>query len=84
MFDDETRRRVIRKNGDVLPTILVDGAVAGTWWWSRRKDVATLAAEPFVRLTKASKEELEREAELVLAVLEPAASRFAVDYAAST
>ena len=28
MFDDETRRQVIRKNGDVLPTILLDGVVA--------------------------------------------------------
>lgn len=32
MFDDSTRKRVVRKNGDVLPTILVDGTVAGTWW----------------------------------------------------
>ena len=29
MLDDETRGRVIRKNGDVLPTILLDGVVAG-------------------------------------------------------
>jgi hypothetical protein len=75
IFDDETRRRVIRKNGDVLPTILLDGTVAGTWWWSRKKDVATLEATPFVKLTKAAREELEREAALALAVLEPSASR---------
>ena len=78
MFDDETRRRVIRKNGDVMPTILVDGFVAGTWWWTRRKDVATLDATPFVKLTKGARAELEREAELALRVLEPAASRFEV------
>lgn len=81
VFDDETRRRVIRKNGDVLPTILLDGAVAGTWWWKRKQNVATLEAQPFVTLTKAAKGELEREAELVLAVLEPAATRFEVAYA---
>jgi len=81
MFDDETRRRVIRKNGDVLPTILLDGVVAGTWWWRRKKDVATLEATPFVRLTKTDKADLEREAELALAVLEPAASRFEVELA---
>jgi Winged helix DNA-binding domain len=80
MFDDETRRRVIRKNGDVVPTILVDGVVAGTWWWRRQKDVATLEAAPFGRLAKAQRAELEREAELALAVLEPAATRFAVEY----
>ena len=82
MFDDETRRRVIRKNGDVLPTILLDGFVPGTWWWRRRKDVATLEATPFVKLTEAAKAELEQEAEIALAVLEPAATRFEVLYAA--
>ena len=28
---DEYRRHVIRRNGDVLPTVLVDGHVAGVW-----------------------------------------------------
>ena len=70
---------VIRKNGDVMPTILLDGVVAGTWWWRRRKDVATLEAESFVKLTKAARADLEREAELALAVLEPAATRFEVE-----
>ncbi|MDX6440008.1 MAG: hypothetical protein QOF45_2591 [Gaiellaceae bacterium] len=80
MFDDETRRRVIRKNGDVLPTILLDGVVAGRWWWRRKKDVAKVEATPFMKLTKAHRDEVEREAELVLTVLEPAASRFEVEY----
>ena len=80
MFDDETRRRVIRKNGDVLPTILLDGVVAGTWWWRRKQGVATLEAAPFVKLTRGAKAHLEREAKLALAVLEPAASRFEVAY----
>jgi hypothetical protein len=80
MFDDETRGRVIRKNGDVLPTILLDGVVAGTWWWRRKQDVATLEATPFVKLAKAARTELEAEAELALRVLEPAASRVQVEY----
>jgi hypothetical protein len=81
MFDDETRKAVIRKNGDVLPTILLDGVVAGgRWWWRRKKEVATLEAMPFVRLTKGIKADLEREAEFVLAVLEPAATGFEVEY----
>ncbi len=80
MFDDETRRQVIRKNGDVLPTILLDGVVAGKWWWRRTQEVATLEATPFVKLTTSARADLEREAELALAVLEPAASRFEVDY----
>ena len=82
MFDDETRGLVIRKNGDVLPTILVDGVVAGRWWWRRKKDAATLEATPFAKLTKTQRAELEREAELALRVLEPVASQFAVEYAA--
>lgn len=81
MFDDETRRRVIRKNGDVMPTILVDGMVAGTWWWRRKKDVATLEATPFVKLTKAQRAELAAEAELPLRVLEPAAAQLDVEFA---
>jgi hypothetical protein len=81
MFDDETRRRVIRKNGDVMQTILLDGVVAGKWWWRRRKDLATLEATPFVKLTKSARAKLEREAELALAVLEPAATRFEVEVA---
>jgi hypothetical protein len=80
MFDDETRGRVIRKNGDVLPTILLDGVVAGTWWWRRKQDLATLEATPFAKLTKAAKAELEAEAEIALRVLEPAASRVEVEY----
>jgi hypothetical protein len=80
MFDDETRRRVIRKNGDVLPTILLDGVVAGRWWWRRRKDVATVEATPFVKLTRAQRDEVEREAAIALRVLEPDASRFEVEY----
>ena len=78
LFDDRTRSRVIRKNGDVLPTILVDGVVAGTWWWRAKKGVATLEATPFVTLTKTALAELEREAALALAVLEPEAQRFEV------
>ncbi|MFL5687554.1 MAG: DNA glycosylase AlkZ-like family protein, partial [Chloroflexota bacterium] len=79
VFDDETRRRVIRKNGDVMPTILRDGFVAGMWSWKRRRTVTTLHATPFVRLTKADKAELERVAELVLPVLEPERARIEIE-----
>ena len=39
-----------------------------------------LFRSPFVKLTKATKAELEREAEIALTVLEPAATRFEVLY----
>ena len=80
MFDDETRKAVIRKNGDVLPTILLDGVVAGKWWWRRKKDVATLEATFFVGITKWDAEALADEAVRALRVLEPAATRFEVEY----
>ncbi len=31
MIPDQHRPHVIRRNGDVLPTVLVDGQVAGVW-----------------------------------------------------
>ena len=80
MFDDETRRQVIRKNGDVIRRSSSTASSLARWWWKRKKDVATLEATPFVKLTKAARAELEREAELALAVLEPTASRFEVEY----
>ena len=35
VISDEDRARVISRNGDVLPTFLVDGRVGGFWWPSR-------------------------------------------------
>jgi hypothetical protein len=31
VLPDEYRPHVIRRNGDVLPTVLIDGSVAGVW-----------------------------------------------------
>jgi hypothetical protein len=59
VLPDEYRRVVIRKNGDVAQTFLVDGRVAGTWA-SDRKGNVTL--EPFTRLPKAVRTEAEEEA----------------------
>jgi DNA glycosylase AlkZ-like len=63
-----------------MPTILLDGVVAGRWCWRRKKDVATLEATPFVKLSKLAKEELEREAVLALTILEPNASGYEVAF----
>ena len=80
VFDDETRRRVIRKNGDVMPTILVDGFVAGTWWWKRRKDVGDAGGDAVREADEARESRAgATEAEVALRVLEPAASRFEVE-----
>jgi hypothetical protein len=57
ILPEQYRRAVIRRNGDVLPTFLVDGSVAGTW--SIEQD--RLQLEPFRRVPmKAVREEAER------------------------
>jgi len=50
---------VIRRNGDVAQTFLVNGRVAGTWAADRQGNVTL---EPFARLPKAVRAEAEAEA----------------------
>jgi DNA glycosylase AlkZ-like len=52
------RRTVIGQNGDVAQTFLVDGFVAGTW----RVEGGRVAPDPFGRLSRAARHELEDEA----------------------
>jgi hypothetical protein len=58
VLSDEHRRTVIHKNGDVQPTFLVDGFVAGLW----RQDGDRIVLEPFAPLPRPVKRELEDEA----------------------
>ena len=51
---------MIRKNGDVLPTILVDGFVAGTWDIGTKRD---LTIKPLRKLTKPERAEIDEEGE---------------------
>jgi len=43
-------KTVIGSNGMMLPTILVDGSVAGTWKRTVRKNTVTITFEPFINL----------------------------------
>jgi hypothetical protein len=52
------RKRVIRMNGDVAQTFLVDGFVAGTWSSADGRVVT----EPFAKLSRAAQRELADEA----------------------
>jgi hypothetical protein len=65
ILPERYRKTVIRKNGDVLPTFLVDGFVAGSWSVERRR----LKVEPFEPLPKAARAELDAEGERLLAFL---------------
>lgn len=59
------RRVVIRSNGDVAQTFLVDGFVAGTW----RVEDGRVVAEPFEPLPAAARREVAGEAERLEAFL---------------
>jgi hypothetical protein len=65
MIPPDYRKVVMRNNGDVLPTLLVDGQVAGVW----RAVDDRIEATAFHRLTKASWEGLAAEARSLAAFL---------------
>ena len=58
VLPEKYRTKVIRMNGDVAQTVLVDGFVAGTW----RVENGRVVVEPFAPLSRASKREVEDEA----------------------
>jgi hypothetical protein len=58
VLPDEYRKTVIRMNGDVAQTFLVDGFVAGMW----RVEDGRVVAEPFAPLSRSAQGELEEEA----------------------
>jgi winged helix DNA-binding protein len=59
------RKRVIRMNGDVAQTFLVDGFVAGTW----TAKGARVEVEPFARLSRGVQREVREEKERLEAFL---------------
>jgi hypothetical protein len=61
---DEHRKAVIAGNGDVAPTFLVDGFVAGMWWAEHH---GRIVFEPFRRLARSTRSALESEAERLAA-----------------
>lgn len=73
---DEHRAAVVTKNGMVLPTILVDGQVAGTWKMARTGKKATLSVSPFSPLSTAIRSELAAESESLMRFLEPDATQY--------
>jgi hypothetical protein len=58
VLPDEYRKTVIRMNGDVAQTFLVDGFVAGLW----REEDGRVVTEPFAPLPRAARLEVEEEA----------------------
>jgi hypothetical protein len=60
ILPEKYRATVIRKNGDVIPTVLVDGFVAAGWNVDRK---GKLELSPLRRLTKAERAEIGAEGE---------------------
>src|SRR5262249_55182586 len=58
ILPEEHRKKVIKMNGDVAQTFLVDGFVAGIW----RSEEGRVVTEPFGPLPKSAKQELQDEA----------------------
>ncbi len=73
VLPDAIRRVVIRKNGDVLPTFLVDGVVAGSWE-APLKGRAAMSLVPFAPISARNRKAVEREGEELLAWLRPDAA----------
>lgn len=55
------RPAVIGRNGDVLPTFLVDGRVAGLWWPERDAATTRIVLEPFGTLSRRDRRALDAE-----------------------
>jgi hypothetical protein len=77
---DVHRSAVFSKNADVLPTILVDGVVAGTWELMRRDGRAEISIRPFRRLVAARRAALEGEAYRLLGIIAPAPTVHGVSF----
>ena len=70
VLPEALRKTVIRKNGDVLPTFLVDGMVAGSWDAPLRGR-AVISLMAFSPLSVKNRRAVEREAESLLMWLRP-------------
>ncbi len=76
VISDADRAIVIARNGDTLPTFLVDGRVAGLWWADVEPGGRTrIAIEPFREIGARERRALEAEAERLAAFVEPAEPR---------
>lgn len=79
LIDDADRARIFNKaNLRVLPTILVDGRVAGSWAITGTKTRPALVVTPFAPLGGRDRASLAEEGERLLRFAEPAGKHFSV------
>ena len=72
------RQAVFRPGLRVLPTVLVDGVVEGTWRTERKRTTGTLIVELFSTPSKTVRARLQEEAEAMLRFAEPESIRVEV------
>ncbi|MBA2700220.1 MAG: winged helix DNA-binding domain-containing protein [Chloroflexi bacterium] len=77
------RAPVIKKNGDFLPTFLIDGWIAGLWTTDRVKHEATIRLTPFAAVPSTVRKALETEAAGLIRFVEPDADRHGVRWEAA-
>ena len=72
LISDDARRLVTARNGDTLPTFLVDGRVGGLWWAVAEPGGRTrIELEPFAPLPSRVRRALDREGERLAAFVAP-------------
>jgi hypothetical protein len=72
IISDADRRLVVARNGDTLPTLLVDGRVAGLWWADEGPGGRThIAIEPFRPIAPLDRRRLEADGERLATFVGP-------------
>jgi hypothetical protein len=72
------RKVIIAKNGDVAPTFLVNGVVAGMWSSKLERNTATLNLEAFEEIGPEAWAALDEEGERLIRFVEPEAKNYAI------
>jgi hypothetical protein len=70
IISDEHRKRIVSANLIVLAVFLVDGFVAGTWRYEKKKKGGEISIDPFVKLTKKDRIAIDEERERLRAFLD--------------
>lgn len=71
IVSDPDRARIIARNGDTLPVMLVDGVVAGRWWTVAEGERTRIELEPFRRLAPRDRRALEAHGDRLARFVEP-------------
>ena len=81
LMDEQHRHRLATPNLLTPATFFVDGFLAGMWRLELKRSAALLRVEPFVALSRATRDALEREGAELARFVEPEAKRVEVRFA---